>query len=219
MIPPAEPEILIRSAVALARRSAWHAKQSADLANEAEDLLADAVKLQDEHVSSAEAPRTAALSGVAGHHRRTDPEATPGRQRPTTDAAFQNAAHRARVVLVVDDDQFVTDTFATTLKLEGYDVFTACTTAAAVGVAAVRRPDLIFLDLHLPCTNGVSLLRELRAVPDHRATPVAVITGDYFLADDVTRELIELGAQLRFKPIWTEDLVALTHSLLQRSPA
>ena len=43
--------------------------------------------------------------------------------------------------------------------------------------------------------------------------PVAIITGDCFLADDITRELIELGAELRFKPIWTEELVALGASL------
>lgn len=215
----AEPDALIRSAVALARRSAWHAKQSADLANDAEELLADAVKLEHERGSSAEASAASAFSGVAVHHNRTDEDAVPGRQRLTAAAASQNGAHGAQVVLIVDDDKFVTDTFATTLALEGYDVLTACTTAAAVGAAALRRPDLIFLDLHLPCTDGVSLLRELRSVPDHRATPVAVITGDYFLADEVTRELIELGAQLRFKPIWTEDLVALTHSLLPRPPA
>jgi hypothetical protein len=42
-----------------------------------------------------------------------------------------------------------------------------------------------------------------------------IITGDYFLSDNVTRELIELGAQLHVKPLWSEDLIALSHSLLQ----
>jgi CheY-like chemotaxis protein len=69
--------------------------------------------------------------------------------------------------------------------------------------------------LHLPDIDGISLLREFRSVPAHRVTPMAVITGDHFLTDDMSRELIELGAQLHFKPVWTEDLLVLTYSLLQ----
>jgi CheY-like chemotaxis protein len=188
MSPLTEHEILIHRAVALMHRSAWHAKQSADLANAAEELLAEAVTLPHERYSSAEGPRTATRSGVAV---------------PLT-----------RRVLVVDDDQFVRETFAITLRLEGYDVATVGTAEAAVHAAAVRQPDLIFLDLHLPDFDGISFLREFRSVAAHRRTPVAVITGDCFLTDGVTRDLIALGAQLRFKPVWTEDLLALTHSLL-----
>lgn len=189
MAPRAQHELLIERAVALARRSAWHAQQSANLANEAEELLAEAVTLPHEPDSSAEAPGVGARFGVAVPH--------------------------ASRILVVDDDQFVRETFAITLKLEGYDVVTARTGEAAIHSAAVRRPDLIFLDLHLPDLDGVNLLREFRSVFANRVTPVAIITGDYFLTDNTTQELIALGAQLQFKPVWTEDLIALTHLLLQ----
>jgi CheY-like chemotaxis protein len=192
VLPLSEHDAAVNQAVALARRAAWHAKQSADLANEAEELLAHAATLPHARDSLAEEARTAARSG--------------------------GALPLARRVLVVDDDQFVRETFAMTLKLEGYDVVTVRTGEAAVHAAAARPPDLIFLDLHLPDFDGVTLLREFRSVFNNRATPVAIITGDYFLADDVTRELIELGAQLRFKPVWTEDLIALTHSLLHAAP-
>jgi CheY-like chemotaxis protein len=189
--PLAQHELLIERAVALARRSAWHSQQSANLANEADELLAEAETLQHEIDSSAEAPGGSACFAVAVRH--------------------------ASRILVVDDDQFVRETFAMTLRLEGYDVVIARTGEAAIHSAAVRRPDLIFLDLHLPDFDGVSLLRAFRSVSDHRITPMAVITGDHFLPDDTTQELIALGAQLRFKPVWTEDLIALTHSLLQEA--
>ena len=42
----------------------------------------------------------------------------------------------------------------------------------------------------------------------------AIVTGDYFLEDAVSTELHELGAQLRFKPLWLEDLVGLARNLL-----
>jgi CheY-like chemotaxis protein len=189
-VPPrAQHELLTERAVALARRSAWHAQQSAYLANEARELLAEAATLPHEPDSSAVAPGVGARFGAAVPH--------------------------ATRILVVDDDQFVRETFAITLKLEGYDVVTARTGAAAIHSSALGPPDLIFLDLHLPDFDGVTLLREFRSVFANRVTPVVIITGDYFLPDNVTRELIELGAQLHFKPLWSEHLIALSHSLLQ----
>jgi len=41
------------------------------------------------------------------------------------------------------------------------------------------------------------------------------VTGDYFLEDSVSNELHELGAELRFKPLWLEDLVGLARNLLK----
>jgi hypothetical protein len=43
---------------------------------------------------------------------------------------------------------------------------------------------------------------------------VAIVTGDYFLDDPTAAELKALGASLRFKPLWLEDLVALARTLL-----
>ena len=48
-----------------------------------------------------------------------------------------------------------------------------------------------------------------------RDTPVAIVTGDYFLDDKVSSELRELGAELKFKPLWLEDLVGLARNLLK----
>jgi hypothetical protein len=44
---------------------------------------------------------------------------------------------------------------------------------------------------------------------------VAIVTGDYFLDQAVSNELRELGADLRFKPLWLEDLLALARNLLK----
>jgi hypothetical protein len=41
------------------------------------------------------------------------------------------------------------------------------------------------------------------------------VTGDYFLEDEVSDELRSLGAELRFKPLWLEDLVGLARNLLK----
>ena len=117
-------------------------------------------------------------------------------------------------ILIVDDDEGVTQTFARMLRLEGYQVRTAVSAETGLREAAVSRPDAIILDLRMPLLDGLGFLRRLRSQDDLHATPVAIVTGDYFLDETVSAELRELGAELRFKPLWLEDLVGLARNLL-----
>ena len=118
-------------------------------------------------------------------------------------------------ILIVDDDEGVTQTFARMLRLEGYQVRTAMNAEKGLLEAQQSHPDAIILDLRMPLVDGVGFLRRLRAHDDQRLTPVAIVTGDYFLDDSVSNELQELGAELRFKPLWLEDLVGLARNLLK----
>ncbi|HEV3139595.1 MAG TPA: response regulator [Vicinamibacterales bacterium] len=118
-------------------------------------------------------------------------------------------------ILIVDDDEGVTQTFARMLRLEGYQVRTAMTAENGLREAEQTHPDAIILDLRMPLVDGLGFLRKLRAQSDQRSVPVAIVTGDYFLDDTISNELRELGAELRFKPLWLEDLVGLTRNLLR----
>jgi DNA-binding response OmpR family regulator len=118
-------------------------------------------------------------------------------------------------ILIVDDDEGVTQTFARMLRLEGYQVRTAVSAESGLQEAATSAPDAIILDLRMPLVDGLGFLRRLRQQDEQRTTPVAIVTGDYFLDDSVSAELRELGAELRFKPLWLEDLVGLARNLLQ----
>ena len=80
--------------------------------------------------------------------------------------------------------------------------------------AELAHPDVIILDLRMPLVDGLAFLRRLRASDLQRDVPVAVVTGDFFLDDRISMELQELGAALKFKPLWLEDLVGLVRSLL-----
>ncbi|MCC7416066.1 MAG: response regulator [Acidobacteria bacterium] len=118
-------------------------------------------------------------------------------------------------MLIVDDDPAVTETFSRMLLLEGYTVRGAVTAEAGLREAEAARPDAILLDLRMPIVDGVAFLRRLRARADQRATPVAIVTGDYFLDDVLSHELQGLGAAVFFKPLWIEDLVRITRSLVR----
>ena len=118
-------------------------------------------------------------------------------------------------ILIVDDDEAVTETFARMLKLEGYQVRTAVNAQKGLEEAEQGRPDAIILDLRMPLVDGLGFLRRLRTFDQHAATPVAIVTGDYFLDDALSNELRELGAELRYKPMFLEDIVALARHLLK----
>jgi DNA-binding response OmpR family regulator len=106
-------------------------------------------------------------------------------------------------------------TFARMLRLEGFNVRTAVNAESGLREAQDARPDAIILDLRMPLLDGLEFLRQLRAGEQPPMTPVAIVTGDYFLEESVSVELKNLGAEVRFKPLWLEDLVGLAHNLLK----
>ncbi len=119
-----------------------------------------------------------------------------------------------RTILIVDDDRSVADTFARMLKLEGFEVATAINAEAGLELADSVRPDAIILDMRMPITNGLQFLRMVRSKPHLVEVPVAIVTGDYFLPEPIQHELKSLGASIRFKPLWLEDLIALAKTLV-----
>jgi two-component system, OmpR family, response regulator PrrA len=119
-----------------------------------------------------------------------------------------------RTILIVDDDRSVADTFARMLKLEGFGVATALSAESGLTLARESPPDAIILDMRMPITNGLQFLRQLRSQDSLSRVPVAIVTGDYFLSEPIQHELRSLGAAIRFKPLWLEDLIALAKTLI-----
>src|ERR1700682_6371647 len=111
----------------------------------------------------------------------------------------------AAKILIVDDDEGVTQTFARMLRLEGYEVRTAMNAEMGLRAAEQSHPDAIILDLRMPLVDGLGFRRPLRAPAPQRHTPVPIVPGDYFLDDSVSSKLHQLGAELKFKPLWLED--------------
>ena len=133
-----------------------------------------------------------------------------GKPRPAV------SSKRMHTILVVDDDRTVIETFAAALHREGFNVRTAMNAENGLREAASSHADAIILDLRMPLINGLGFLYRLRTSDEHRNTPVAIVTGAV-VDDSMQAELSELGAELRFKPLWLEDVVELAHQLVSRA--
>jgi uncharacterized protein (TIGR02266 family) len=98
-----------------------------------------------------------------------------------------------KTVIVADDTAFVRDRFATALLGAGHTAFTV--KSAAELLARVRgdleRIDLIVLDLRLPHSGGVELVRSIRKI-DNGRVPILVFSGTIASAEEV-RDLASLG--------------------------
>ena len=129
------------------------------------------------------------------------------------------AQPRTPVVLVVDDEAAIVSAFTETLELDGYATVPAG--SAEDGLRLLDgglMPDAVLLDLRMPGMGGLGFLLSLRAHPDRRQIPVAVITGDTHLDDTAQQAVRALGADLCFKPMNMQDVLDLTARLLASGP-
>jgi len=117
-------------------------------------------------------------------------------------------------LLIVDDDRVLANAFALVLRRAGYQVRVAHDAEQALGDVQRGRPDAIILDLRMAFINGLGFLYRLRSSDEAEQIPVAVITGESTLPHDIEREIRELGAELRFKPIAVDELVSIAQTLL-----
>ena len=117
----------------------------------------------------------------------------------------------ARIV-VVEDDQSVAELVTLYLRNAEFIVEHARTGAEARARIDEVRPALIVLDLGLPDTNGLDLLRDIRTRAD---TPVLALTAR---ADDVQKiEALESGMDdYLTKPFNPKELVARVRAILRR---
>lgn len=104
-----------------------------------------------------------------------------------------HAVTTAKTILIADDTAFVRDRFKAALENAGHRAVTV--KSAAELLARVRTDlatlDLLVIDLRLPHTSGVEVVRNIRRMDEGRL-PVLVFSGTVSSADEV-RELAALG--------------------------
>ena len=119
----------------------------------------------------------------------------------------------ARNILVVEDDNNISNLIKMYLDKEGFDVRIAADGGKAVEEFKEKEPDLVLLDLTLPGTDGQLICRELRQQSD---IPVIVLTSRVTEVDEVMS--MTMGADDFIpKPYSARVLAARIQALLRRA--
>jgi DNA-binding NtrC family response regulator len=118
-------------------------------------------------------------------------------------------------ILVVDDELGIRDLLSEILNDEGHTVELAENAAQARAVRAILRPDLVLLDIWMPDTDGVSLLKEW-ASAGLLSMPVIMMSGHATIETAVEATRIGATAFLE-KPITLAKLLKAVEQGLSKS--
>jgi DNA-binding response OmpR family regulator len=117
-------------------------------------------------------------------------------------------------LLIVDDEPDLVDQLEKLLVRQRYDVDTAADGEAALNKIFETPYDLVLLDIMLPKTDGLTVLKEMRAAGIR--TPVLMLTAKGAVEDKVSG--LDFGADdYLAKPFATAELMARIRTLLRRS--
>ena len=78
-------------------------------------------------------------------------------------------------ILLVEDDERISEPLLRVLGAEGFEVIRAATGEEGIAAVLSRRPDLMLLDLTLPDIDGLDVCRKVRE--DHPEMPIIMLTA------------------------------------------
>ncbi len=116
-------------------------------------------------------------------------------------------------ILIVEDEDAISNFIATTLKSNGYITVLAKTAKEALTMVSSHCPDLILLDLGLPDIDGVEVLETVR---EWSSIPVIIVSA----RGDETEKVkaLDLGADDYItKPFGTSELLARIRTALRHN--
>lgn len=84
----------------------------------------------------------------------------------------------SKVALVVDDSTSMRQMVSFTLQSIGFDTIEGGNGCEALEVAGEKPLDLVITDLNMPEMDGITLIKELRAKPNYKFTPILLLTTE-----------------------------------------
>lgn len=121
-------------------------------------------------------------------------------------------------VLVIEDDKYISNFIAVSLRKEGYKVMLAESADEGLFLFSSNHPDVLLLDLGLPDKDGLEVIREVRSIS---STPLLVVSARGQEKEKI--EALDLGADDYItKPFFMGELLArirVVKRKLQQLPA
>jgi len=119
------------------------------------------------------------------------------------------------LIACVDDSPLVLQTMEALLVAAGYRFLGVDNPMRAFSVLLARKPNLIFLDLVMPNTNGYEICGQLRKLSGFRQTPIVILTGNDGIVDRVRAKLVGASDFLS-KPIDAGIVLSVLHKHLKQ---
>jgi len=106
--------------------------------------------------------------------------------------------------LVVDDDEYILDSFSQLLSLKGYTSYTALNGKKALDILSKNKVDIILADMKMPEMDGMHLLKTVKGqYPD---IDVIIITG-YGAIDDAVEAMKHGASDYILKPFSLDEMI------------
>ena len=143
----------------------------------------------------------------------SSPVSSPSVSSPSSGAPARGGSSR---ILVVDDEQSITDLLAMALRYEGMEVQVAHLGRQALEAVTSFRPHLIVLDVMLPDLSGFDVLQRMSRDGVGGRVPVLFLTARDTL-DDKLRGFTLGGDDYMTKPFSVEELIVRARAILRRA--
>jgi len=116
-------------------------------------------------------------------------------------------------ILVVDDEPAICVVMGIILKLHGYAVYRAHNVSQAYEYLQESKPDLIVADIMMPGTDGLTMIRQLKAKPELADIPTVVLSA--LAAEQDRVDALDAGANAFLaKPFTAGELKDVIEPLL-----
>ncbi|MFA6215880.1 MAG: response regulator, partial [Patescibacteria group bacterium] len=84
---------------------------------------------------------------------------------------------KKKVIVLVEDDEFLAELYATKLSLDGFEVVLAADGEKGLKMIREKNPDLILLDIILPKMDGFEILKTIKGEKELKSIPVILLTN------------------------------------------
>lgn len=123
--------------------------------------------------------------------------------------------NQKKKILVVEDDEIISDNLKNLLELQNYDVKVAENGKEGIDKAYIFKPDLVICDIMMPDITGFEVIDILSRENEFKQIPFLFLTA---LTDTTNyRKGMNLGADdYIFKPYDTENLLLVVKNRLQK---
>ena len=125
---------------------------------------------------------------------------------PVAQKLFKTKTPRRLTIACIDDSPIVCQTMESIITEAGYNFVSEMDGLRAIAVLLSRKPDLIFLDLVMPNTNGYEICSQLRKLSFFKQTPIVILTGNDGIVDRVRAKMVG-STDFLGKPAQTQQVL------------